>query len=63
MAVELAAGRRMWRRLSNFTLLLPSVWLVLVWLLPVTDSTVHYALFWFGVLIRLLGMPGSGREP
>jgi hypothetical protein len=57
VAVALAGGRRMWRRLSNYTLLLPSVWLVLVWLLPVTDSTVHYALFWFGVLVTLLGMP------
>jgi len=57
VAVELAGGRRMWRRLSNYTLLLPSVWLALVWLLPVTDSTVRYALFWFGVVITLLGMP------
>ena len=47
----------MWRRLSNYTLLLPSVWLALVWLLPVTDSTVHYALFWSGLVMTLLGMP------
>jgi hypothetical protein len=57
VAVVLAGGRRWRRRLSTYTLLLPSVWLVLVWLLPVTDSTVHDALFWFGVVITLLGMP------
>ena len=57
VAVELAGDRRMWRRVSNYTLLLPSVWLLLVWLLPVTDSTVHYVLFWFGVLVTLFGMP------
>jgi hypothetical protein len=57
VAVELAGGRRMWRRVSNYTLLLPSVWLVLVWLLPVTDSTARYTLFWFGVVVTLLGMP------
>jgi len=57
IAVEIAGGRRVWRRLSNYTLLLPSLWLLLVWLLPVTDSTARYLLFWFGVLVTLLGMP------
>jgi hypothetical protein len=57
IAVEVAGGRRVWRRVSNYTLLLPSLWLLLVWLLPVTDSTARYVLFWFGVLVTLLGMP------
>ena len=57
IAVEIAGGRRVWRRVSNYTLLLPSLWLLLVWLLPVTDSTARYVLFWFGVLVTLLGMP------
>lgn len=58
LAVELTGGRRVWRRVSNYALLLPSLWLVLVWLLPVTaDSSVHTALFWFGVVVTLLGLP------
>jgi hypothetical protein len=57
VALELAGGRRAVRRISNYTLLLPSFWLLLVWLLPVTTSTARYLLFWFGVLITLLGMP------
>jgi hypothetical protein len=57
IAVEVSGGRRVLRRVSNYTLLLPSLWLLLVWLLPVTDSTARYVLFWFGVLVTLLGMP------
>jgi hypothetical protein len=57
VALELAGGRRAVRRISNYTLLLPSFWLLLVWLLPVTTSTARYLLFWFGVIITLLGMP------
>ena len=57
VAVEIAGGRRVARRVSNYTLLLPSLWLLLVWLLPVTSSTAHYLLFWIGVVITLLGMP------
>lgn len=46
------------RRVSNYALLLPSVWLLLVWLLPVmADSGVNTALFWFGVVVTLLGLP------
>lgn len=57
IAVEVSGGPRVLRRVSNYTLLLPSLWLLLVWLLPVTDSTARYVLFWFGVLVTLLGMP------
>ena len=57
IAVELGGGRRVLRRVSNYTLLLPSLWLVLIWLLPVTDSTARYVLFWFGVVVTLLGLP------
>jgi hypothetical protein len=57
IAVEIGGGRRVLRRVSNYTLLLPSLWLVLIWLLPVTDSTARYLLFWFGVVVTLLGMP------
>jgi hypothetical protein len=57
VALEIAGGRRVLRRVSNYTLLLPSLWLLLVWLLPVTTSTTRYLLFWFGVIVTLLGMP------
>jgi uncharacterized membrane protein len=57
IAVTIAGGRRVARRVSNYTLLLPSLWLLLVWLLPVTSSTGQYMLFWFGVVLTLLGMP------
>jgi hypothetical protein len=57
IAVEIGGGRRVLRRVSNYTLLLPSLWLVLIWLLPVTDSTARYVLFWFGVVVTLLGLP------
>jgi hypothetical protein len=43
---------------GNYALLLPSLWVVLTWILPVTSSTTaHFVLFWFGVVITLLGMP------
>ncbi len=58
LAVTLTGDRRIWRRVSNYALLLPSLWLLLVWILPVTaDSGVHTALFWFGVVVTLLGLP------
>ena len=57
IAVEIGGVRRVLRRVSNYTLLLPSLWLVLIWLLPVTDSTARYVLFWFGVVVTLLGLP------
>ena len=58
LAVCLTAGRAAWRRPVTYALLLPSFWLLLVWLLPVTAGTGYdWALFWSGLLITLLGMP------
>jgi len=58
LAVVLTEGRQVWRRPSYYTLLLPSLWILLVWLLPVTtESGVHEVLFWLGLLVTLLGMP------
>ena len=54
----LAGGRQVWRRPAVWTLLLPSLWLLLVWLLPVAGtSTLREVLFWFGVVVTLVGMP------
>lgn len=51
-------GRRAWRSPSVWTLLLPSLWITLAWLLPVGEqSAAHRTLFWFGVAVTVLGMP------
>ncbi|OLL21302.1 hypothetical protein BKE56_001245 [Rhodococcus sp. M8] len=58
LGLELVGDRRERRRARNYALLLPSLWLLLLWLLPVaTSSTFHDVLFWFGVAVTLLGMP------
>jgi hypothetical protein len=61
LAAGLVGGRRMWRRPAIWALLLPSFWLVLVWLLPVAgDSSLREVLFWFGIAVTLVGMPVLG---
>jgi hypothetical protein len=46
------------RRPATWTLLLPSLWLLLSWLLPIGGVTAPYqALFWLGVVVTVLGMP------
>lgn len=58
LAAGLARGPRFWRRPTAWTLLLPSLWIVVAWLLPVGGTSGAYqALFWFGVVVTLLGMP------
>lgn len=58
LALMLVGGPAVRRRFSTYALLVPSVWLVLMWLLPVTNSgPAHFVLFWTGVVITLLGIP------
>jgi hypothetical protein len=58
LGAGLAGGRKVWRRPAIWALLLPSLWLVLVWILPVGGgSGIYEVLFWFGVVITVLGMP------
>ena len=58
LAAGLAGGWRVWRRPAIWTLLLPSLWILLAWLLPVGGtSTIYQVLFWIGVVVTLLGMP------
>lgn len=58
LAVVAVGGRQVWRRPAVWALLLPSFWLVLIWLLPVAgESTFREVLFWFGVVVTLVGMP------
>ena len=58
LAVWLMGGRAALHRPVTYALLLPSLWLLLVWLLPVTAGTSYDTLlFWGGLVITLLGMP------
>lgn len=58
LALILVGGTPVRRHVSTYALLVPSAWLVLLWLLPVTTSgPAHFALFWSGVVITLLGIP------
>ena len=58
LAAALIRGRPFLRRPAVWAFLLPSLWLVLIWLLPVTgDSTLRDVLFWFGAIITLVGLP------
>lgn len=58
VAAGIAGGRRVWRRPAMWALLLPSLWLLMIWLLPVGGtSSIYQAMFWFGVVITLFGLP------
>ena len=58
LAAALVRGRPFLRRPAVWAFLLPSLWLVLAWLLPVAgESTLRDVVFWFGVIITLIGMP------
>jgi len=58
LAVVLAGGRDVWRRLSTYALLLPSFWLLFVWSLPViTESGVQDVILVLEILVTLLGLP------
>jgi hypothetical protein len=53
-----ARGVRVWLRPAVLALLLPSVWMLLAWLLPVGGTTgIYQLLFWLGVVITVLGLP------
>jgi hypothetical protein len=58
LAMGFSRGLRMWRRPAVLALLLPSLWMVLAWLLPVGGTSgIYQVLFWLGVVITMLGMP------
>lgn len=58
LIASFAEGPRAWRRPALWSLLLPSVWMLMAWLLPVGGSTTPYrVLFWFGVILTILGIP------
>jgi hypothetical protein len=42
----------------SWALLLPSLWLLLAWLLPVGGTSMPYkVLYWTGVVVTVMGMP------
>jgi len=58
LALGLSRGIRVWRRPAALALLLPSLWMLLAWLIPTGGtSDLHIALFWLGVVITMLGLP------
>jgi hypothetical protein len=58
LALGFSRGFRIWRQARVLALLLPSLWMILAWILPVGGTTViHQVLFWLGVLITVFGLP------
>jgi hypothetical protein len=58
LAVGYSRGPRVWRRPAVLALLLPSLWIVLAWILPVGGTSgIYQALFWLGVVITIVGLP------
>jgi hypothetical protein len=58
LALGLSRGFHAWRRPRVLALLVPSVWMVLAWILPVGGTSgIYQVLFWLGVVITVFGMP------
>jgi hypothetical protein len=58
LALGYSRGPRVWRRPAVLALLLPTLWIVLAWILPVGGTSgVYQALFWLGVVITIVGLP------
>jgi len=58
LALGFSRGIRVWRRPAMMALLLPSLWMVLAWILPVGGTTgIYQVLFWFGAIITVFGLP------
>jgi hypothetical protein len=58
LALGLSRGPRVWRRPAVLALLLPSLWMVLAWVLPVGGTSgIYQVVFWLGVFITTLGLP------
>ena len=58
LALGFSRGIRVWRRPVVMALLLPSLWMVLAWILPVGGTTgIYQALWWLGVVITVFGLP------
>jgi hypothetical protein len=58
LALGLSNGPRVWLRPQALALLLPSLWVLLAWILPVGGTSgIYQVLFWLGVVITVVGLP------
>jgi hypothetical protein len=58
LALGLAKGPRIWVQPQAGALLLPSLWVLITWIIPVGGTSGLYkVLFWFGVVITVVGLP------
>lgn len=58
LALGYSRGPRVWRRPMVMALLLPTLWIVLAWILPVGGTSgIYQALFWLGAVITIFGLP------
>lgn len=58
LALGLSRGPHVWRQPRVLALLLPTLWIVLAWILPVGGTSgIYQFLFWLGVVITVVGMP------
>lgn len=58
LSLGFSQGPRVWRRPAVLALLLPTLWIVLAWTLPVGGTSgVYQGLFWLGVVITVVGLP------
>ncbi len=61
LVLGLVKGIKVWRRPAVLSLLLPSLWLLVAWVLPAGGtSPASQALVWFGVAVTVIGMPALG---
>jgi hypothetical protein len=58
LVAVLMLGRRGWTQPALYSLLVPSVWMILTWLTTAPDNNGGQdVLFWFGVVVTILGFP------
>lgn len=58
LALWYCRGIQVWRRPEVLAMLLPSLWMVMAWILPVGGTSgIYQVLFWLGAVITILGMP------
>jgi hypothetical protein len=58
LVAVLMLGRRAWAQPAIYSLLLPSVWILVTWLTPADVSGFgDDVLFWVGVVVTLIGLP------
>ena len=58
LAAVVVLRRRVWSQPALLTLLLPSLWLALTWVLPAgSTGLLASAVYWLGVSVTLVGFP------